>query len=84
MSVVAVEMTRIPDRDEVLRILEEQGLEARPVDAEDWLGLELPCGEGDDACAEVLHRLETSLAQSGLPLVPLLADGRIFLRPPGD
>ena len=85
MDSVPVEVTRVPDRDELLRVLAERGLDARAVDG-DWLGIEIPCGDGDDdqACADVAHQVETLIADAGLPLVPVLADGRIFVRPPGD
>jgi hypothetical protein len=87
VDTVPVEVARIPDRDELLHVLKQHGLEARAVDSEDWLGLEIPCAEDDDeerACADMLHRVETLLAETGLPLVPVVAGRRIVLRPPAS
>ena len=86
MDAVPVEVPRIPDRDELLQVFQEHGLDARAHDAEDWLGLEIPCGDGEEdaVCKDVLHQVETLLAETASPLVPVLAEGRVFLRPPGS
>ena len=41
-------------------------------------------GESERACEELLARMETLVADTGLPLVPQRGDGFVFLRPPGD
>jgi hypothetical protein len=85
MDTVEVEVPRIPDREELLALLRERGLDAQPHDAEDWVGIEVPCADDDEnACADVLHRLELWLGETELPLIPVLGDGRVFLRPPGN
>ena len=70
-----VEAPRIPDRDELVLALRDDGLEARPVDE---LGIEV-AGDGD-----VLGDLESWIAESAIPLVPQSSDGTIFLRPPAS
>jgi hypothetical protein len=72
---VHVEAPRIPDRDELVLALRDDGLEARPVDE---LGIEV-AGDGD-----VLGDLESWIAESGIPLVSQSSDGTIFLRPPAS
>jgi len=70
---VHVEAPRIPDRDELVLALRDDGFDARPVDQ---LGIEV---DGD-----VLGDVESWIAQSGIPLVPQSSDGTIFLRPPAS
>ena len=76
MGVVEVETARLPDREAVLALLQERGVTAEP--RED-LSIDVR-GERD----EVLAELEALVREAELPLVPVEADGRIFLRPPGD
>ena len=84
MDAVPVEVARIPDLEELLRALKAHGLEAREHQGDDWLGVEIPCGEEATACEDVVHQLETWLAEMSLPLVPVRAEGRVFLRPPSN
>jgi hypothetical protein len=77
---VKLETARTIDRDELVDALRQRGLEAKPLDENDSPGLEVLC----DGCEEVLAQIETWLAENELPLVPVLADGRVFLRPPGS
>jgi hypothetical protein len=74
---VQVEAARIPDRDRLLRTLEEQGIEASAVDE---VGIEVPSGQGEDLYAYV----EALILELGEPFVPVKKDGTIYLRPPGD
>lgn len=75
----------MPDRDQILQALTQRGIAARAVDDADWSGIEVPCdGDAGAACVDVLHQVEGALADASLPLVPILGDGRVFLRPPGD
>ena len=75
---IQVEAARIPDRDRVLRELESQGIEARPVGE---VEIEVSAGaDGDD----LLKHVETVVFQIGEPFVPVKKDGTIYLRPPGD
>jgi len=70
---VHVQAPRIPDRDELVSALTDDGFDARPIDD---LGIEVT-GGGD-----VLGDLETWIATTGIPLVPQTCDGTIFLHPP--
>jgi hypothetical protein len=75
---INVETARSVDRQTVLELLEERGLDAKAGDSD--LTVEVRC----DDCGELLVELETLVRDAELPLVPVEADGRIFLRPPGD
>ena len=74
---VQVEAARIPDRDRLLRTLQELGIEARAVDE---VGIEVPSGQRDDLYMHV----EALILELGEPFVPVKKDGTIYLRPPGD
>jgi hypothetical protein len=74
-----VEAARIPDRDRLLRELEEHGLEAR-VDGE--VGIVVPCSDAERACDEVLGYVEDVVMRIGAPFVPIKHDGVIYVRPP--
>jgi hypothetical protein len=75
---IQLETARAVDRDAVLLILEERGITAKAANGE--LAIEVDCGD----CGQVLLELEALVRESELPLVPIEAGGRIFLRPPGD
>jgi hypothetical protein len=81
---VEVELARVADRDRVLQLLHERGLDASEVEVKGRVALEIACGE--DArlrgCDDVVHELEALVAEAGIPLVPLEDEGRVFLRPP--
>jgi hypothetical protein len=80
---VEVEVPRIPERDELLKSLAERGIEASPIEADDHLGIEIPCGDDtNSACDEIVRQLESWIADAGLALVPVKADGHVYLRPP--
>ena len=79
MAAVAVQTMRTVDRDWLLQTLAEHGHEARPIE-EDGLSVEVAC----DGCAELLSDLEHLVGELGLPLVPMLAEGAVILRPPGS
>ena len=73
------------ERDELVRALTEQGLEPRAVDDSAMPAIEVPCGEDtDSSCEEVLRQVEAWIAESGVPLVPELADRAVFVRPPAS
>jgi hypothetical protein len=81
---VQVEVARRVERDELLEVLRAHGLDAQPIEG-DELGIEIPCeaDEGrvrDDLIADV----EEFIAESGLPLVPVRANGAVFIRPPAS
>jgi hypothetical protein len=77
---IVLETARTPDRDRLRAALAEGGFAARDLDDDGTPALEVPC----DGCEDVLGRIQAWLAESELPLVPTLADGRVILRPPGD
>ena len=82
---VHVEVARTVERDELVGVLRERGLEARPVGADDMPAIEIPCGEdAGRLCEEVVAELERWIAESGVDLVPLVGDGGVSLRPPGS
>lgn len=82
---VQVEVARTVERDALLAVLKEHGLEARAVDGEEMPGIEIPCGgEAGRGCDEVLAEVEAWIADSGLPLVPVKSNGAVLLRPPSS
>ena len=83
---IELQVARVVDQDALLEALQEQGIDVEPLEDDEALGFRIPCadGESDQACGELLARLETLVADAGLPLVPQRGDGFVFLRPPGD
>lgn len=79
MEAVAVQTERTVDRDWLLRTLEEHGYSPRPLE-DDALAVEVPC----DGCDVLYSELEHLIGETGLPLVPILADGAVVLRTPGS
>lgn len=81
MATVEIEAARIPDRDRLLKLLQDGGLEARAVDE---VGIEVPCGDDrtDEACNELLGSVEHVIMDLGAPFVPIKHDGVIYIRPP--
>jgi hypothetical protein len=75
---IELETARAVDRDAVLELLAQRGLDAKA--GADDLVIDVRGGD----CAELLAELEALVREAELPLVPVEADGRIFLRPPGD
>ena len=78
MAAVAVQTMRTVDRDWVVQTLSEHGHEARALG--DGLAVEVSC----EGCEPLLSELEHLVGVLGLPLVPVLADGSVILRPPGS
>jgi hypothetical protein len=77
---VQVEAARIPDRDRLLKELQEVGLGARAVEE---VCIEVPCGDAhDEACDELLGQVEGMIISLGAPFVPIKHDGVIYIRPP--
>jgi hypothetical protein len=73
---IQVAAARIPDRDKLLELLHEHGLEAR---AKDEVGIVVPCEDGGD---ELLSYIEGVIMQIGAPFVPIKHDRVIYIRPP--
>ena len=73
---IDVRAARIPDRDKLLELLREHGLEAEPHDE-----LEIVV-QSDDGHGEVFHEVEALILQIGAPFVPIKHEGVIYVRPP--
>ena len=81
---VHVEVARTVERDELLEVLHARGLDARPVEG-DEVGIEIPCDtDAGRVCDDVVADVEALIAESGLPLVPVRANGAVFIRPPAS
>jgi hypothetical protein len=79
-ATVQVEAARIPDRDRLLKMLEDEGLEARAVNE---VGIEVPCDkDAAKACDELLTSVEAVIMDLGAPFVPIKHEGVIYIRPP--
>ena len=80
-ELVQVEAARIPDRDRLLQLLRDEGLDARAIDE---VCLEVRCDDGtsDDTCTEVFASVEAMIMDLGTAFVPIKHDGVIYIRPP--
>ena len=76
---VQVEAARIPDRDRLLQELRDAGLDAQPVDE---VSIEVPCGDAEQACDELIALAEDAIMSIGAPFVPIKHEGTIYIRPP--
>jgi hypothetical protein len=74
MGSIQVEAARIPDRDELLGLLREHGLEAEP---ENEVGIVVDGGN-----EEVFATVEELIMRIGAPFVPIKHDAVIYVRPP--
>jgi hypothetical protein len=75
-STIQVEAARIPDRDRLLELLREHGLDAEP---ENEVDIVVPSKDGGD---ELLSTIEGVIMQIGAPFVPIKHEGVIYIRPP--
>jgi hypothetical protein len=75
-TTIQVEAARIPDRDLLLALLHDHGLDATP---ENEVGIVVPCA--DDG-VEVLATVEEAIMRIGAPFVPIKHDSVIYVRPP--
>jgi hypothetical protein len=76
MASIQVEAARIPDRDELLSLLREHGLEAEP---ENEVGIVVRNQDGDGA---VYATVEELVIRIGAPFVPIKHEAVIYVRPP--
>ena len=76
MGSVQVEAARIPDRDKLLGLLREHGLEAEP---ENEVGIVVSNQDGD---GEVFATVEELVMKIGAPFVPIKHEDVIYVRPP--
>jgi hypothetical protein len=72
---IDVHAARIPDRDRLLKELQEAGLEAKAVGEID---IEVHAGDSSD----VYSRVEGMIMSLGAPFVPIEHEGVIYVRPP--
>src|SRR3954447_15488301 len=79
MSTIDVEAARIPDRDQLLQMLRDAGLDAQP---HDELGIQVECSDEDSACDELLSEVEGLVIDLGAMMIPMKHEGVIYLRPP--
>jgi hypothetical protein len=75
-STIQVEAARIPDRDKLLALLREEGLDAQP---ENEVGIVVPTEDGGD---EVFSYVEDVIMLIGAPFVPIKHESVIYIRPP--
>ena len=73
---IDVRAARIPDRDTLLELLRDHGLEAESHDE-----LEIVV-EADDRDGAVFREVEGLILQIGAPFVPIKHEGVIYVRPP--
>jgi ribosomal protein L13E len=79
-NTIQVSAARIPDRDRLLRELEEAGVKAKPVDE---LGIAVKCADGDDAASdEIFAHVERVIMSIGASFVPTKHEDVIYIRPP--
>jgi hypothetical protein len=77
---IQVEAARIPDRDRLLRELQNAGLDARSIGE---VCIEVPCSDDAEAAAdELLAQTEHLITSLGAPFVPMKHAGVIYIRPP--
>ena len=75
-----VEAARIPDRDRLVELLREHGVDARPVDE---VTIQVTYAEGDQAASDdLLHEVEGLVIEIGATFVPQKHEGVIYIRPP--
>ena len=73
---IDVHAARIPDRDKLVELLREHGLEAEP---HGELEIEV-AAESEDG--EVFRQVESLILLIGAPFVPIKHEGVIYVRPP--
>jgi len=76
MGSIQVEAARIPDRDKLLELLHDAGLDAK---AEGEVDIVVPCEDGG---TELLSTVEHVIMQIGAPFVPIKHEDVIYIRPP--
>jgi hypothetical protein len=76
MGTIQVEAARIPDRDKLLALLRDHGLDAEP---ENEVGI-VVSNQDDDG--EVFSTVEELIMNIGAPFVPIKHEAVIYIRPP--
>lgn len=76
---IDVHAARIPDRDKMVELLRDHGLDAEPYGE---LDIRVPCEDEGEACDELLTHVEGLVMDLGATMIPIKHDGVIYLRPP--
>ncbi len=76
---IDVHAARIPDRDKLVELLREHGLEAEP---HGELGIKVPCEDEGQACDDLFSYVEGLVMDLGATMIPIKHEGVIYLRPP--
>jgi hypothetical protein len=80
MASVDLHAARIPDRDRMVSLLREHGLEPEP---HGELEIRIPCEDEDTAaCDDLFAYVESVVLDLGATMIPIQHDGVIYLRPP--
>lgn len=75
MADVPIQAARIPDRDRLLKELQDAGLDAKGVG-------EVEIDVRSDDSDEVMGQVEGMIMSLGAPFVPVKHEGVIYVRPP--
>jgi hypothetical protein len=79
-STIDVEAARIPDRDQLVQLLRDHGLDAEPVDE---LGIKVPYGDNEpEKGDQILAYVEGVVMDLGAQMIPIKHEGVIYIRPP--
>ena len=78
-TTIDLHAARIPDRDKLVELLREHGVDAEP---HGELDIEVQCGDDDSACDELLAEVEGLVMDLGATMIPIKHEGVIYLRPP--
>jgi hypothetical protein len=78
-TTIDLHAARIPDRDKLVELLRDHGLEAEP---HGELDIQVPCEDDGRACDDLFVHVETLVMDLGATMIPIKHDGVIYLRPP--
>jgi hypothetical protein len=76
---VDVHAARIPDRDKLVELLRENGVEAEP---HGELEIRVPCEDEGQGCDNLFADVEGLVMELGAQMIPMKHEGIVYLRPP--
>jgi hypothetical protein len=76
---IDVHAARTPDRDRLIELLHDHGLDAEP---HGELEIKVPCEDEGRACDDLFGHVETLVMDLGATMIPIKHEGVIYLRPP--
>jgi hypothetical protein len=80
MASIDLHAARIPDRDQMVGLLREHGLDPEP---HGELEIRIPCADDDNrACDDLFAYVESVVLDLGATMIPIKHEGVIYLRPP--